>query len=41
MGASLAFGPEAAIPAWVAGIPIEIAQGDQIIACTEPPPAHK
>ena len=41
MGASLAFGPEAAIPAWVAGIPVEIAEGDQIIACTEPPPAHR
>jgi hypothetical protein len=37
MGVSIPFGPEAFIPAWVAGIPVELAQLDTIIACTEPP----
>jgi hypothetical protein len=37
MGVSIPFGPEAFIPAWVAGTPVELAQLDTIIACTEPP----
>jgi hypothetical protein len=37
MGASIPFGPEAAIPSWVAGVPLTAANLDALLACTKPP----